>query len=51
MQGLLNLSNPIRENLPVDVEIEIWEPGQSTAFAPWNQAKPGTRPLAGFDSS
>lgn len=45
MQGVLNLSNPIRENLPFDVEIAFWEPGQSTAFVPWSQAKPGNPSL------
>ena len=50
MQRLLNLSNVIRENLSSAVEITSWEPGQSTAFAYWNQDKPETHPLVWFDS-
>lgn len=44
MPGLSNLSNAIR-HLPSDVEIGFWEPGQSSAFAHWTQAKAGAHPL------
>lgn len=39
-----------KRNLPSVIETAFQKPGQSTAFARWNQAKPGTHLLCWFDS-